>query len=186
MPRAFAGVRGQPQPGVAGEGEDAGEPLRRPALFAAADAVSDHALVHPLCRQFRHLHRRLHPELAHGIENPVHFYGRARGGVADGLKDTREIMLFPKHHSSREDDLGVAYILGRQALEQAAGDERVIGRLAQSLHHRRERLEEAVEVVVAVERLDLPGRGARVEFAQGGGIHRPLQVQVQFSFRQFP
>ena len=57
--------------------------LGRTALFAAADAECDHALIHALGGEFRHLHRRFHAELPDGIQNPPNLHRRLRCRGAD-------------------------------------------------------------------------------------------------------
>ena len=60
------------------------------------------------------------------------------------------------------------------------------GNAQKALAHRPERLQEALEIDVAVQRAKLFHRGGRVQLVQRFGLHGTFQVNVQLGFGQIP
>ena len=117
-PRPIRGRRFLPHEAEAGsfrESEDIAEPGGRSALFVAADAEGDHAIVHPLGRQFRHLHGMRRAKVADGIEYPMHLDRRIRRCLTHGSVNGPELLPFPEHYTGGKGNFGIPDLLGGQA-----------------------------------------------------------------------
>ncbi len=175
---------------------------RRPALRAKANTSVNHSAgprsslppmpnattpsVHPLGRQFRHLHapapRRTAAPRPESSAPP-------RGDPAAASRTASKIGAnsCPFHSTTpaASDDLRIAHVLRGQPLQQPARDQRIILGRAQALADGAEGLQKGVEIRVAVERAELFDRCRRVQFVQRFRLHRPFQVQMQLGFGHF-
>ena len=148
------------------------------ALFAAADAQRDHALIHPLRGESGHLHRVLHAELPDRVQNPSDLYGRLPRRGAHRREDRREILPLPKHHAGGDNDLGIPHVLRRQPLQQAACDQRIIVGGSQTFADCAKGPKKSVEIGVMIESaIFLDGSGG-VELVQGFRLHRTFQMEM--------
>ena len=161
-PPALARVRRQPQARASGEGEDLGEPLRRTALLAAADAERHHAAVHALGRQLRPLAA---PAPTPNCRTASRIQRTSTGEPAAASLTASKIgpnfLPLPQHHAGRQNDFGVAHVLRRQPLQQAPRGQPVVLGRAQPLAHLAEGLQKTVEIGILVERAQLFERRAR-------------------------
>ena len=91
--------------------------------------------------------------------------------------------------ANRNKDLGVDYSLGGQVLHHAPGNEFVVFRGNQAARHGLEALNEAGEIVEAIEGFSLGWRDGLVvlagaQFDKRGRRNGALEVQMQLSFGQ--
>src|ERR1700683_2573957 len=186
---SLAGMRRKAQPVVGRPGVRIPEKLRRRFLLVAADAdANDVAVVIADCK-LKDFLSGLSAKLADSVEDPHQRDAevtRAAGTAAiQAFEDGGEILLAPQANANRNVDLGVQNVFFFQPLHQAVSDELVIVCSSQVLGDVLERKQEAGEIFVAIEGVDLgacrPFTAALPQLKQSGWLDRALEVQMQLS-----
>ena len=187
----LAGVNEAMQAGGGSVFVDGKKFFGRDAEFVAADAESDDLRSGTVFCGLDNSHSRVGAELTDGVKNPAD--GEAArferlGGPEDGSKVVFRRLVAEKHDTDRERNLGVNNLVPQELFAKVAGDERVVGRIAQKGRDPFEGIEEAEKVVVVVAAADFDFGGGNAvaarQSADGGGVDRTFQVQVQLSLWQ--
>src|SRR5580704_16493698 len=160
-PSAFAGMSREMKPVFRTARVNSREPLRRPRLLVAADSECNHVTIVKLDGEIKHTLRFFGAELPHRIEDPqkrnAEVLLAALAATLQALENRREILLTPKADTDRNNDLCMKHVLCFQPLHQPVSDQLVIFRRAQVSGHILESREEAGEVFVVVELLNVGG-----------------------------
>ncbi len=94
-----------------------GVPAGGAAAFEASQSDRDDAFVQTLGGQVEYRLRRVHAELASGVEDPADLHlARARFAL-DRFINRRKILLFPEDHSRGNRDFGVNHAFRGQPFE---------------------------------------------------------------------
>ncbi len=194
----LAAVRGGQQAALAGDGEGPVEVAGHPAPFVVGQAEAHHALVgvaHGEPGQHPGVHRRLHPVRRHQHPDPD---AGGLGGLPHGVQDQLQGGDQPAQHrrvGGRVDlDLQPARAVGHLVLGGLPDQPADVLLVAQ---HRARGVVQPLEPEPAAlvggpqlrrggpaERLGQPDPVPVGELQQGGGAHRPGEVQVEVGLRQ--
>ncbi len=188
----LAGVSGEAHAVIGSPGVGITKKLGRSFQFVAADADADNFAIMIANGQLEDLLRRFRAELADGVENPDKRdaeVARAAGAAAiEAFEDGGKILFAPEADSNRNVNLGVQNTLFFEALHQTVGDDLVIFRCADVLGDVLKGEQEAREIVVEVQLIDLDLINkvamAPAKFEKCGGFDCAFEVKMEFRLRQ--
>ena len=188
----LAGVSGEAHAVIGSPGVGITKKFGRRFQFVATDADADNFAIVIANGEFEDFLGSLRAELADSVENPDKRdaeVARAAGAAAiEPFEDGRKILFAPEANANRNVNLGVQNTLFFEALHQTVGDQFVIFWRAKMLGDVLEGEQEAREIVVEVELIDLDLINkvamAPAKFEKCGGFDCPFEVQMEFRLRQ--